>query len=723
MLRHRHRPTQSSVPHSRLVDRIASLATIITGRRSKWFVLGAWLILIAVASPFAGRVGEIEENDAAAYLPRTAESTEALDVLTGLYGDETVMAVFVYARSGGLTEADRSAVHRDREALAHFIPGEHLPEMEVSDDSAALLVTVPLRADPDDDDAVLNQVRELRNLVGSDAPEGLSIYVGGPAGALLDTVSVFDDIDTTLLLVTASVVAVLLLIIYRSPVLWLFPIVAVGIASQAANALVYLLARYADLTVTGLSAGILTVLIFGAGTDYALLLLSRYREELQEQEDHHVAMAIALRRAGPAIAASAATTMVGLLCLLVAELNSTRGLGPVAAAGIVCAFLAMTTLLPAVLVVLGRWIFWPFVPRAGTAARTSIRVWPRVAAWVGQRPRPIWMGTAAILVALVFGMERLETGLTAANQFTTAPESVRGQEVISAHFPAGASAPAFVVADARTETELVEAMLTTPGVASVQPALDAPESGTGDPTVVIPVILDHEPTSRAAEETILQLRQATSTIPAANALVGGETAVSLDTRVSAERDERIIIPLVLLAVFVIVALLLRSLIGPALLVITGVLSFLAAVGGSLLAFDWIFGFEAVDHAFLVLGFIFLVALSIDYNIFLLTRVREEVAAHGHREGVLRGLSFTGGVITSAGVVLAATFAVLTIFPLVFLVQLGVLVAFGVLLDAIVVRTLLVPALALEIGPRLWLPTRPANQRRDSAPTLAPARAD
>ncbi|MGH2602720.1 MAG: MMPL family transporter, partial [Dehalococcoidia bacterium] len=527
---------------------------------------------------------------------------------------------------------------------------------------------------------------------------------------------------------TVSVVTILLLIIYRSPILWLLPLLTVGIASQFANAFVYFLAKYADVTVNGQSSGILTVLVFGAGTDYALLLLARYREELHNHEDKHEAMQLALRRAGPAIIASSATVMIGMLCLLAAELNSNRGLGPVAAAGIFSALLAMTTLLPALLVILGRWLFWPFVPRFGQHSRDELGIWTRVSNWVGRTTRPAWIGTVLLLVLLALGLTQIETGLTAAEQFTTTPESIEGQELIAAHFPAGASTPAYVIANASTAQEVTEAVQGIEGVATVEQPLTADDPASGEPLAMIPVILIDDPSSGAAKETIERLRDVVHAVPDAGAIVGGDTAVALDISEASTRDERVIIPLVLLVVFIILMILLRAIVAPLLLMATVVLSFLAAIGASVLAFDWFFDYAGVDFGFLLFAFIFLVALGIDYNIFLMTRVHEEVAQHGHREGVLRGLSVTGGVITSAGIVLAATFAVLTVFPLVFLVELGVVIAFGVLLDTFLVRSILVPALALEIGPKTWWPSRlsrhdVAAQRPVEVGTATPVKGD
>ncbi|MGH2534447.1 MAG: MMPL family transporter [Thermomicrobiales bacterium] len=689
---------------------LTRLTDFIASRTGKWVVLAVWLVLAVVAGAFGNRLGEVEENDASAWLPRSAESTEVVELQPAFFGDETIPAVIVYEREGGITAEDQAAVEDDRQALTSIAFGGQIPPVTTSEDGQALLLTIPLVEDEEDDELLFDQIDEIKATVQEGAPEGLNVKVSGPAGSLADFIDVFDEIDGTLILATVSVVTVLLLIIYRSPVLWLLPLLTVGIASQFANAFVYLLARYADITVNGQSAGILTVLVFGAGTDYALLLLARYREDLHNHEDKHEAMQLALRRAGPAILASSATVMVGMLCLLAAELNSNRGLGPVAAAGIFSALLAMTTLLPALLVILGRWLFWPFVPRFGKPSRDELGIWTRVANWVGRTTRPAWIGTVVLLAVLALGLTRMETGLTAAEQFTTKPESIEGQEIIADHFPAGASTPAYVIANAPSAQAVTEAAQGVEGVANVEQPLTADDPASGEPLAMIPVILADDPSSGAAKETIEHLRDAVHAVPDAGAIVGGDTAVALDISEASSRDERVIIPLVLLVVFIILVLLLRAIVAPLVLMATVVLSFLAAVGASVVAFDWIFGYAGVDFGFLLFAFIFLVALGIDYNIFLMTRVREEVEKHGHREGVLGSLAVTGGVITSAGIVLAATFAVLTVFPLVFLVEVGVVIAFGVLLDTFLVRSILVPALALEIGPKTWWPSRLMRER-------------
>jgi putative drug exporter of the RND superfamily len=679
-----------------------------SGRRTKWLILAVWLVLIAVAGSFASKLGSVQKNDAKTWLAASAESTKAFDVATQYFGTgNRLPAVIVYARNGALTAADRTKAARDRIALARYAAAPIEPAATARD-GRALLLSVPLRSNPNDGSAITNDVKQIRRAVAAHVPTGLAVKVSGPAGIQADVTNVFTGIDTTLLFATIGVVALILLLTYRSPVLWLVPLISVGVGSQLANALVYLLAKYAGLLVNGQSAFILTILVFGVGTDYGLLVIARYREELRRQADRHLAMATALQRAVPAILASATTVALALLCLLSAEMNNTRGLGPVAAIGVLAAFLAMTTLLPALLVIFGRGLFWPFVPRYDAASTFVGReenhgLWGRIAKSVGRRPRAIWVATAFVLVALAFGSTSLSTGLSLQDEFTQKVDSVVGQGLIAAHFPAGASAPLDVYANASAEQPVMTALRHTQGVARLQPAQ---RSGAW---VHISAAPTDPPSSAAARQTVERVRRALHAIPDAGALVGGQTATDLDTDTAYAHDELVAGPLILLVVFVVLAVLLRALVAPLLLLASAALSFLAALGVSALVFQAI-GYPRIEQGLPLSGFLFLVALGVDYTIFLITRAREEVADLGHARGILRALVVTGGVITSAGIVLAATFSVGVVLPEVGFLQLSLLVALGVLLDTFVVRTLLVPALALDSGPRFWWPmrlTRPA----------------
>jgi RND superfamily putative drug exporter len=667
-----------------------------------------WLALALVATPLAGRLGNAQTNDAAAFLPTDAESTKVLAAQRRLPGGDAIPAIVVFTRSAGpLTAADQSVIAKTGAQLATFAAGPITPAVPAPDGRASLLI-VPV-AQSADANEFADQINRMRAKVRSLAPAGLETSITGPAGVIVDTYTSFRGVETPLFFVTAAVVAVILLVVYRGPFLCLVPLVAVGVADQAATAIIYLLARHAGLTVNGQSAGILRVLVFGAGTDYALLLIARYREELTRHAGAAEAMRVALRRAGPAILASAGTVVLGLLCLLLGELNSDRGLGPVGAVGIAVAFVTMGSFLPALLVICGRRLFWPYIPRVvAPAAATTLTdagnpdvvgAWARAGLVIARRPRLIWLVTSAVLAGLAVGIVAFHIGLTDKASFRHPIDSITGEERIAANFPAGASAPTFVIGASETATELGRAIETTPGVATAVP------DGTGGGLTQFLVVLRDPPDSPAAAATIDRLRARLDSVAGGDALVGGTTAVNHDIARAAMRDRRLVIPLVLVVVLLILGLLLRAAVAPLVLILTVVLSFLASLGVSALVFRWVFGFPGADPSLPLFGFIFLVALGVDYNIFLMTRVREEAARTDARTGALRGLAVTGGVITSAGVVLAATFSVLFIFPLVQLAEIGFLVAFGVLLDTLVVRSVLVPALALDLGGVMWWPSR------------------
>jgi RND superfamily putative drug exporter len=669
-------------------------------------VVAVWLGLMAVAGGFAAQLQDVQKNDAKTWLPATAESTRAFDVYAENFADtDTASATIVYARDTGLTEADEAKVNRDRVEFAALAEGEVSPVVPAAD-GKALLLNVPLKTSQNDGEQLEQAVTKLRDIGNAGVDSGLRVHVTGEAGTAADLIKAFSGVDTTLLLAAVIVVAIILLFTYRSPLLWLVPLITVGLSSQIANGVVFLLADNAGLLVNGQSASILPVLVFGVGTDYALLIVARYREELRRHEDRHEAMAVALRRSLPSIFASAATVVLALLCLLAATMNSTRGLGPVAVVGIVVAFLAMTTLLPALLVILGRWIFWPLVPRyrAGYAEADLVadhRGWYRLAGFVRSRPRQLWAGSAIVLIALALGLTTLSTGLPREGLFLKEVDSTSGQKVLAAHFPAGSAAPLDVFARAGQEQAVVAAVTATPGVARVAP----PDRG-GD-WIHLSAVLADAPDSAAAEQTVDRLRDTVHQIGGADALVGGSTAVTLDTNRATTRDQQVVMPLILFVVFIVLAFLLRAIVAAVLLLASVVLSFAAALGGSALIFNAL-GYPRVDKSLPLIGFLFLVALGVDYTIFMMTRAREEVARVGHVEGVVRALAVTGAVITSAGLVLAGTFAVLAVLPTVSSMQQGLLIAVGVLLDTFIVRTLLVSALSLDVGPKIWWPSRPGD---------------
>lgn len=676
-----------------------SILTVAAGKRSKWVVLVLWLLVAGVAGPIGGKLSTVEKNEESAYLPASSESTQALRLQQQFPGGEVTPAIVVYRSAGGLTTADRARALRDRQAIMRLhLRGTRAPlPLIPSRDRTALLLTVPI-VPGKDVQILIDDVKAIREQVG-EGTGGLDIKVTGAAGFSADAVGVFTDIDTKLLLATTALVILLLLLIYRSPVLWIIPLLALGFAETGSQAIAYGLAR-AGLTVSGQTGGLLTVLVFGAGTDYALLLIARYREELRRHADTHEAMQYALHRAGPAILASGGTVTIALLCLLAAELNSTSGLGPIGATGIIMALLSMLTALPALLLVFGRRVFWPAIPHYGDRHDEGLSLFGRLARWIEPRPRPIWIGTALVLAVMALGLFRLDTGLNSLNGFRTTPDSILGQRELSRSFPAGSSASTYVfIRPASEGVKARAAALGTPGVAAVSPVR------VGGAVARLDVTLSSPPYGSAAFDTITRLRARLRAAVGSAALVGGPSAQELDTRLASVRDARVIVPIVLLTVLVILGILLRAIVAPLVLVATVIGSFAASLGVSVVVFDRIFGFAGIDPSLPLLAFVFLVALGIDYNIFLMARVREEAEHWGTHRGVLAGLTVTGGVITSAGVVLAGTFSILGILPLVALTEIGFIVAFGVLLDTLVVRSILVPALTLDIASRIWWPSR------------------
>jgi RND superfamily putative drug exporter len=686
-----------------------SFARLVCGRWSKWIVLGLWVVVLAAAGPLAGKLTSVEKNDNSAWLPGNAEATQVSDLQKQFQADDIAPAVIVYERTSGITPADQAKVAQDVKTLGGIqgVVGQVVGPLPAQD-GKALQVVVPIKVDVDGWEKIVDVVNEVKQAIGPGA-NGLAVYLTGPAGSAADSAKAFDGIDSALLYTTLIVVTVILLITYRSPVLWLLPIISAGVALTTAQSVIYLLAKHAGLVVNAQSAGILTVLVFGAGTDYALLLVARYREELRRHEDRHEAMAVSLHRSGPATIAISATVAIGMSILTLAELNSTSGLGPVAALGIVVGLLAMITLLPALLVIFGRWLFWPVRPKFGTAEPTATGFYARLGGRIARRPRVVWVSTAVILGIMSLGLFQLNAnGLTAEDTFTTKQPSVTGQEVLARHFPAGGGQPVTVIANAAQADQVKAAFAGTPGIAAV-----------ADPVVKNNLVqldgtLQASPDSEAAQQTVERVRDAVHAVPGANAKVGGMTAMVVDINNANKHDNRLIIPLVLLVVLVILALLLRAIVAPLILIATVVLSFAAALGVSALVFRHVFGFGGEDTSFPLYVFVFLVALGIDYNIFLMTRVREEAHKHGTRRGAVIGLAATGGVITSAGIVLAGTFAALGSLPLVAFAEIGFAVAFGVLLDTLIVRSVLVTALNLDIGRWMWWPGK-LTQVRDESP--------
>jgi RND superfamily putative drug exporter len=683
------------------------------GRRAKWLILVFWVVLVVLAGPLSGKLTGAEKNDASSWLPPKAESTQVLNLRSTVVSPNVYPAVIVYDRPSGVTAADKAKAKADAaklESLPGVVHGTVSGPFPSADGKAiSTIASVDLGSKGWSGAGTIAD--SLRGVATAGA-SGMSVHITGPLGSAADSGNAFKGIDGSLLLGALAVVIVLLLLTYRSPVLWLLPVISVGAALVTAEALIYLLAAHAGLTVNAQSAGILAVLVFGAGTDYALLLTARYREELRRHADRHEAMTVAIRRAGPAIVASGGTVLLSLLTLSLASLNSTSSMGPVLAIGVAIALASMMTLLPALLVATGRWVFWPTRPAFGSAEPTTRGLWARTGRGIARRPRLVWVGTTLVLGAMAVGLAGLHAGgLTTAQGFRGTPDSVAGQAVLDAHFPGGAGQPVQVFGSPGSGPRLAAALGSVPGL-----------TGATKPQVVaghdyLEATLTAAPDSQAAYATVDRARAAVHAVPGADAIVGGNTAVALDVQRAAAHDRNLIIPIILVVVFVILTLLLRALVAPVMLMATVVLSFAAALGVSALFFDHVFHFGGADTSFPLFVFVFLVALGIDYNIFLMTRVREEAARQGPRSGAVTGLAATGGVITSAGAVLAGTFAVLATLPLTAFIEIGFAVALGVLLDTLVVRSVLVTALNLDLGRWVWWPSRLARQPAPEAEAL------
>ena len=687
-------------------------------RRRAWrwiipaVVLLGWLVIGGVAGPFAGKLSSVSTNDNSAFLPASAESTQVNDQLANFQDTEFLPAVIIAERTAGLTPADLDYLTRSIAPLAGtegFGPAFSPPVRSQDGQAAQMFVPISTAGEPAD------TVEKLRDALAQ-PPAGLTVKVTGPAGQVADLGVAVSGIDGILLLVAGSVVILILIVVYRSPILPFVVIISAVFALSLASGAVYFLTRQGALELNGQSQGILFILVFGAATDYALLLVSRFREELITTEQTWPALRRAWLATIEPVAASAGTVIAGVLCLLLSDLNSNRSLGPVAAIGIAASFLASMTFLPAALALLGRVAFWPLRPRyqpdADIESGTTHRFWRRIAERVAARPRAIWIGTLIVLlVGAAFAPTFKADGIAATDFFLGSVDSVEGAEIQAAHFDAGSGSPTWIITSQQSAPAVLDA---TRGIDGVGEATILEKDGTPvvhEGRVAIQATLTDNAESLAAQDTVERIRDAVHPVPGADAQVGGTTAIDLDTRTTAIHDRNLIIPVVLLVVLAILMLLLRSIVAPVLLLATTVLSFATTVGVAALLFNGPFGFPGADPVVPLFAFVFLVALGIDYNIFLMTRVREESIRHGTRDGMIRGLTATGGVITSAGVVLAATFAALAVLPLLFLVQVAFLVAFGVLVDALIVRTLLVPALTLEIGRRIWWPS--ALARKDT----------
>ncbi len=656
----------------------------------------------------AGKFEEVQKNDYISYLPGSAESVKALKQTQKFPDGDTIAAIVVLEHKPALTKSDQKEIKGlVTDLTVNPIKGGLKPQGPIlSKNGSTALVVQDIKQIPGQDDSksIKSGVEDLNSRIDK-LNNDLDAKVTGPAGISYDAIKVFNQINGTLLFAAAGLVFILLILIYRSPIFWIVPFMSVIFAEGVTRGIGYGLAE-AGVTINGQTASIMSVLVFGAGTDYALLLVARYREELRHHEDRREAIQLALRRAAPAIVASGSTVIAGLLCLMFAEVNGTRGLGPIGAVGVGVAMLAMLTLLPALLALLPRGIFYPFVPRPGDVDKVSETrgFWHTVGAKIERRPRTVWVGMTVALGICALGLTTFNTNLTQADQFVNKPESIKGQDLVEKAFPAGISAPTNIVVPNTDKTEaVVAAVEKTKGVSSVGPV----ERGT--PGDLLTVSLDYNPYSEPAYDLIGKLRSVSKQAGGKDVLVGGPTAVELDVHNAANHDSKTIPPIVLVVVFVILAILLRAIVAPLLLVATVLLSFAATVGISAVVFKDLYDFPGSDTSFLLFAFIFLVALGVDYNIFLMARTREESERFGTREGMLRSLSATGSVITSAGIVLAGTFFVLATLPIVPIVEIGFAVGIGVLLDTFLVRSILVPALVFDIGKRIWWPSSLAKK--------------
>jgi len=693
-------------------------------------VVIVWFAITGVFGPLFGKLSTVQENNNSSFLPKGAEATKASDVIATFSGKDsfnfptlilfegkstpqTFTAIKDHLQTvGGLTLDGTSAKISD-----FLAPGQQITVFP-SQDGLAILANIPLDGNsiaktlPNDKPVLPAVVAALRTDIEPVAKaNGLTHYVTGPGGLLGDLFGAFGTLDSSLLLTTLGVVALILILVYRSPVLWIIPLLSAMFALTTAGGIVYLLAKNNIIDVDGQSQGILSVLVIGAATDYALLLIARYREELHLHENRFDAMKTAYKGVWEPILASGSTVSISLLVLLFSQLTNTAGLGPIGAIGIVSAMLTILTLLPALLLVFGRWIFWPRRPLFDGDDHVMSGPWSKVANAIGRNPRKAWAVTGSVLLLLAFASTTLKAdGIGTVDTFTGHPESVVGQKLLVKHFPGGEGDPTQVVVSADKIDAVTSALKNAPGVTEVVTLVDPITRAVKivNNKAILNVTLDKAPDSVEAGNDIPKIRELAHAADA-SALVGGTSAVYYDVRTANKRDNNTIIPIILVVITLILGLLLRSILSAIVLLGTVLLSYFATLGVCALVFNHIFGFAGGDNSFPLFAFIFLVALGIDYNIFLMTRVREESAKIGTRAGIIKGVTVTGAVITSAGIVLAATFAVLGLLPLVPLAELGFAVAFGVLLDTIIVRSILVPALVHEIGPKIWWPSKLSHE--------------
>ena len=697
-----------------------AIIRFITGPKTAWVTLLIGLIFAALSfTVFAAEESNVSPDNG---LPDDSEVILVDQALADMPGSEGTAAVVVLAKSSGEFTDDEVVWLQGEfdpmiqmptggvnELFTEFsnleVMGEaFVPPATISDDNTTAVVTIPMD-EIDDVDERAERVAEIRTLIGEETLPGVEAYVTGPEGFQVDLAGVFAGADFTLLLATVLIVIVLLLVTYRSPILWIVPLLVVGTADGMAGQIGRNVAAFFNITADGSITGILSVLVFGAGTNYALLLIARYKEELLLIEDRHEAMTRAVKGAGPAILASGGTVALALLTLSFAELGGNRALGLVCASGIVVAMIAALGVLPAAIVVFGRGLFWPFVPKFGGVNKSETGWWAKLGKGVSKRPVTVAILGIAVLGGLTVGSSGITIGIPETEQFRVKPEAVTGIEVLGEAFPAGASAPTQVIAVNDYADDVIDAALDSPLVASAE-VVDQ-----NDDFSRIDVVLDAEGGSEEAYAAIETLRENVQSVPGANALVGGDDATRLAVKQAYERDQLLVIPLILVLVFIVLVLLLRALLAPILLLGSVVLSFFSAMGAAWLIFQNVFGMSGLDFSVFLYSFLFLVALGVDYNIFLVSRAREESAnladsvRQPTRQAMIKALGATGGVITSAGILLAAVFAVLGVLPLIALFQVGIIVGIGVLIDTLLVRTVVVPALAFITGDKFWWPRK------------------
>jgi RND superfamily putative drug exporter len=702
--------------------------------------LVGWLVIGGAAGPLFGNLSSVQKNDNADFLPKNVEAQKFADEYKKFSVNATRQLPALVLFTGDVTQekiasanqfvnslAPKSLVSRDGKSIAGVDKtiGDFLTKGQPivafpSQDMKAILANVPfdntfagkqLANKKPSLPAVIDSIRFYSDQYGKS--NGFTAHVTGFAAIFADLFAAFGGIDTTLLLTTVLVVGTILIFVYRSPILWILPLFSALMAESFAGAIIYILAKNDIITLDGQSQGILSVLVIGAATDYALLLIARYREELHHHDSRFDAMKIALRGVIEPIIASGSTVTIGLLVLLLAALKNSAGLGPVGAIGIISAMFTILTLLPAVLVLFGRWIFWPRIPRHDDVDEKLTGFWSKVATATERSAKKFAVVTTVILLIMAAFIVTLKaTGISTIQGFTTKPDSLVGQEILLQHFPGGQDQPTQILTTESSAIAVLTAVKNVPGVVSVNPEFVSPAI-PGQPLpavkvvngkVVIDATLKMPADSPEGRKLVPAIRAAAHSADA-ESLVGGISATFYDVDQAAARDRNLIIPIVLILIALILGLLLRSVFASIMLLVTVILSFVATLGVSAVVFNHIFKFAGADTGFPLFAFIFLVALGIDYNIFLMTRVREEALKIGTTAGTTKGVTVTGGVITSAGIVLAATFTVLGILPLVFLAEIAFTVAFGVLLDTLVVRSILVPALVHILGPKIWWPSK------------------